>query len=109
MQRKVAHQLNKLVGEGHYVVTVSTLLREATKETLHEAYVPEQAAVANQQTFEENLNSAGAEAHTGGAVSTIVSSARERDSRGSSSWPRRRSCPCEAVANWRRSTSCSRR
>lgn len=56
MKQKVASQLDKLVGPGNYVVTVSTMLREATRETMSQTYDPDRAVVQSKQTFNENLN-----------------------------------------------------
>lgn len=85
MQQKVTSQLNRLVGEGHFVVTVSTLLREAARETMRESYDPSQTAVANRQTFEENLNSAASGAASGGAVSALVPKTVQTGGSGSDS------------------------
>lgn len=75
MKQKVSSQLDKLVGQGNYVVTVSTLLRETVKETLHESYDPDKTAISTKQTFNENLNSRSNSSSTtiGGPVSSTIS------------------------------------
>lgn len=75
MKQKVGSQLDKLVGQGNYVVTVSTLLRETVKETLHESYDPDKTAVSSKQTFNENLNarSSSNSSTVGGPVSSTIS------------------------------------
>lgn len=59
MKQKVQAQLDRLVGPGHYVVSVSTELREAPKEMMVEAYDPAHSAVASKQRFSEKLNANG--------------------------------------------------
>lgn len=80
MKQKVAAQLEKLVGSGHYVVTVSTLLREAPKETMTQTFDPETSTVASKQTFTENLNT-----HSGMSGGGPVSAMLPSGSHGSSS------------------------
>ncbi|MBX2861235.1 MAG: hypothetical protein KTR14_08365 [Vampirovibrio sp.] len=74
MKQKVMSQLDKLVGRGNYVVTVSTLLREAPKEMLTQVYDPNRSAVSTQQSFTEKLNASQKEGSvtTGGPVSSFV-------------------------------------
>lgn len=72
MRQKVAAQLDRLVGPGHYVVTVSTQLREATQETLRQTFDPARSAVSSKQQFSENLNSEGGHLSSGGAVSSFL-------------------------------------
>jgi flagellar M-ring protein FliF len=73
MKQKIGAQLDKLIGAGHYVVTVSTFLREAPRETMVQNYDPSKSVVANKQRFQEKLKDAnGANAvygHAGGPVS----------------------------------------
>ncbi len=75
MKQKIAAQLDKLIGEGHYVVTVSTFLRESPKETMVQNYDPAKSVVANKQRFQETLGG-GSQAKTfgksGGAVSGFL-------------------------------------
>ncbi|MEB3245774.1 MAG: flagellar M-ring protein FliF C-terminal domain-containing protein [Vampirovibrionales bacterium] len=70
MKQKVASQLDRLVGVGHYVVTVSTFLREAPEEVYTERYDPEQAAIVSRQQFSEKLNAAGSKG-AGGASGPV--------------------------------------
>jgi flagellar biosynthesis/type III secretory pathway M-ring protein FliF/YscJ len=59
MKQKVASQLDKLMGTGHYVVTVSTLLRDVTRETLTQNYDPASTVVQTKQSFNESMNGSG--------------------------------------------------
>ncbi|MDH4380177.1 MAG: flagellar M-ring protein FliF C-terminal domain-containing protein [Vampirovibrionales bacterium] len=72
MKQKVASQLDKLVGPGHYVVTVSTLLREATRETMTQQYDPNASVVASKQQFSEKMNANDEAAGAGGLASTYI-------------------------------------
>jgi len=76
MKQKVASQLDKLVGPGNYVVTVSTMLREATRETMSQTYDPNNAVVASKQTFNENLNAKSRQENgtVGGPASSFIPS-----------------------------------
>lgn len=58
MEQKVKSQLDKLIGPSKYVATVSTYLREATREEMSLEYAPEGSSVAKSSSFSENLNSA---------------------------------------------------
>lgn len=71
MQQKVNTQLDKLIGKGNYVATVSTSLRQSPIETSSINYDPKRKASINEQTFVEGLgdNSQGATSNPGGAVS----------------------------------------
>lgn len=55
MQEKVQAQLNRLVGSGKYVATVSTFLKQAPTERFTISYDPEKKAAVNEQTFSEGL------------------------------------------------------
>ncbi|HBH18966.1 MAG TPA: hypothetical protein DDX14_08560 [Cyanobacteria bacterium UBA9579] len=55
MKNKVMVQLDRLVGKGNYVVTVSTYLREAPLEASKVIYNPKQSSVLSAQTFRESL------------------------------------------------------
>ncbi len=55
MQEKVQAQLNRLIGPGKYVATVSTFLKQAPVEKFTIAYDPEKKAAVNEQTFSEGL------------------------------------------------------
>lgn len=59
MKQKVATQLDRLVGAGNYVVTVSTEVRQAPKETMVQEFDPHGAVVSSKQAFNENLNTNG--------------------------------------------------
>lgn len=71
MKQKVAAQLDRLVGAGHYVVTVSTELRQAPKETMSQEYNPRGGVVSSKQSFNENLNSRSA-GGAGGPTSSFL-------------------------------------
>ncbi len=72
MKGKVSSQLDKLVGSGDYVVSVSTLLREASREMLVQEYSPNKNAVSSEQNFRETLRSSSEEGEAGGATSSFV-------------------------------------
>jgi flagellar M-ring protein FliF len=72
MKQKVASQLDKLVGTGNYVVTVSTLLREAPREEMTQTFDPSQSSVSSKQQFTEKLNTAGGSQLAGGPTSTVL-------------------------------------
>src|SRR5574344_994290 len=55
MQQKVAVQLDRLIGKGNYVTTVSTFLTQAPIEKFSIIYDPERKASVNEQTFTEGL------------------------------------------------------
>ena len=55
MQEKVQAQLNRLIGPGKYVATVSTFLKQAPVEKFTISYDPNQRAAVNEQTFSEGL------------------------------------------------------
>ncbi len=55
MQEKVQAQLNRLIGNGKYVATVSTFLKQAPTERFTISYDPEKKAAVNEQTFSEGL------------------------------------------------------
>lgn len=55
MQTKVQAQLDKLVGKGKYVATVSTFLIQSPIEKSSLIYDPERKASVNEQTFSEGL------------------------------------------------------
>lgn len=73
MKQKVANQLDRLVGPGNYVVTVSTQLREAPQEIMTQRFDPNQSAIATRQKFSENLNAkSGGTGAAGGIASSFV-------------------------------------
>ena len=55
MQEKVQAQLNRLVGAGKYVATVSTFLKQAPVERFTIEYDPNRKTAVNEQTFSEGL------------------------------------------------------
>lgn len=55
MQEKVQAQLNRLIGSGKYVATVSTFLKQAPVEKYTISYDPEKKTAVNEQTFSEGL------------------------------------------------------
>ena len=55
MQEKVQTQLNRLVGAGKYVATVSTFLKQAPVEKFTIEYDPTRKTAVNEQTFSEGL------------------------------------------------------
>jgi flagellar biosynthesis/type III secretory pathway M-ring protein FliF/YscJ len=55
MQEKVQAQLNRLVGSGKYVATVSTFLKQAPVEKFTIEYDPNRKTAVNEQTFSEGL------------------------------------------------------
>ena len=55
MQEKVQAQLNRLIGSGKYVATVSTFLKQAPVEKFTISYDPNSKTEINEQTFSEGL------------------------------------------------------
>ena len=55
MQQKVAAQLDRLIGKGNYVVTVSTFLRQAPVERFTIEYDPNKKTAVTEQNFTEGL------------------------------------------------------
>ena len=55
MQEKVQAQLNRLIGNGKYVATVSTFLKQAPVEKFTIEYDPDKKAAVNEQSFSEGL------------------------------------------------------
>lgn len=55
MQEKVQTQLNRLIGAGKYVATVSTFLKQAPVEKFTIEYDPNRKTAVNEQTFSEGL------------------------------------------------------
>lgn len=74
MQQKVNAQLDKLIGKGNYVVTVSTFLRQSPVETSSINYDPDRKTSVSEQTFVEGLGdrSQDSSSNSGGAVSISV-------------------------------------
>jgi flagellar biosynthesis/type III secretory pathway M-ring protein FliF/YscJ len=55
MQEKVQAQLNRLIGNGKYVATVSTFLKQAPVEKFTIEYDPTKKTAVNEQSFSEGL------------------------------------------------------
>jgi len=55
MKKKVMVQLDRLLGKGNYVVTVSTYLRESPEDISKIMYNPRTSAVMTKQNFSESL------------------------------------------------------
>ena len=55
MQQKVTLQLDRLIGKGNYVATVSTFLRQAPAEKYSTMYDPNNKASISEQSFNEGL------------------------------------------------------
>ncbi len=55
MQSKVNAQLDKLIGKGNYIATVSTFLTQAPVEKTSILYDPDQKTSVSEQQFRENL------------------------------------------------------
>ena len=55
MQQKVAAQLDRLIGKGNYVATVSTFLRQAPVERTSITYDPTKKTAVTEQSFSEGL------------------------------------------------------
>ena len=73
MQAKVASQLDRLVGNGNYVVTVSTFLRQVPKETTKIEYDPNSKIALTEQTFSEGLGDRTQDSNAGlNAVSVYL-------------------------------------
>lgn len=73
MQNKVGAQLDRLVGKGNYVVTVSTLLTQAPVEKSSIIYDPTQRAAVSEQGFTERLGDSSSDQNSAAsAVSTYL-------------------------------------
>jgi len=55
MQQKIGVQLDKLIGKGNYVATVSTFLRQNPIEKSSITYDPQKKTAVNEQSFTEGL------------------------------------------------------
>lgn len=84
MQKKVNFQLDKLIGKGNYVATVSTALRQSPMETTSILYDPKRKTAVNEQTFSEGLGDNSQDSNNGGAVSVYVPSGIPQTADGSS-------------------------
>ena len=73
MQSKVQAQLDRLLGKGNYVVTVSTSLREVPIERQSITYDPVKKAATSEQVFQEGLGDQSRDSSSGvNAVSLYV-------------------------------------
>lgn len=73
MKKKVMIQLDRLLGSGKYVVTVSTFLRQTPEQTDRLIYNPEDSSVQTKQVFTENLGDKESEKRImSGAVSSFI-------------------------------------
>lgn len=73
MQQKISKQLDRLVGPGNYVATVSTFLRQAPVEKFSIEYDPEKKASVSEQSFKEGLGDETKDQSKGvNAVSTYL-------------------------------------
>jgi flagellar M-ring protein FliF len=73
MQQKIAKQLDRLVGPGNYVATVSTFLRQAPVEKFTIEYDPTKKASVSEQSFKEGLGDQTKDQSQGvNAVSTYL-------------------------------------
>ena len=64
MQQKVMLQLDRLLGKGNYVATVSTFLRQAPAEKYSTTYDPENKASVSEQSFREGLGDQTSDSNT---------------------------------------------
>lgn len=87
MQQKINAQLDKLIGKGNYVVTVSTFLRQSPMETTSINYDPTKKTSVTEQTFTEGLgdNSLDNSKTSGGAVSVYLPAGLQQMSGGGTS------------------------
>ena len=73
MQQKISKQLDRLVGPGNYVATVSTFLRQAPIEKFSIEYDPNKKASVSEQSFSEGLGDKTQDQSRGiNAVSTYL-------------------------------------
>ena len=74
MQQKVNVQLDRLIGKGNYVATVSTYLRQSPMEKTSILYNPNQKTSLSEQTFTEGLGDRSQDSgnNAGGAVSVSL-------------------------------------
>lgn len=73
MQQKISKQLDRLVGPGNYVATVSTFLRQAPVERFSIEYDPNKKASVSEQSFSEGLGDKTQDQSRGiNAVSTYL-------------------------------------
>lgn len=73
MQQKVNAQLDRLLGKGNFVVTVSTSLKQSPVEKSSIIYDPEQKASVSEQTFVEGLGDESTDNSMGSGKANAVS------------------------------------
>ena len=73
MQQKVNAQLDRLIGKGNFVVTVSTSLKQSPVEKSSIIYDPDQKASVSEQTFVEGLGDESTDSSRGSGKSNAVS------------------------------------
>ena len=73
MQQKVNAQLDRLIGKGNFVVTVSTSLKQSPIEKSSIIYDPNQKASVSEQTFVEGLGDESSDSSSGSGKSNAVS------------------------------------
>ncbi len=73
MQQKISKQLDRLVGPGNYVATVSTFLRQTPVEKFTIDYDPNRKTAVTEQSFSEGLGDKSTDQSKGvGAVSVYL-------------------------------------
>lgn len=72
MQNKVSAQLDKVLGKGNYVVTVSTFLTQAPVEKSSIIYDPDSKIAISEQGFSEKLGDSASDNSQGTPVSTYL-------------------------------------
>jgi len=73
MQQKIAKQLDRLVGPGNYVATVSTFLRQTPVEKFTIDYDPDRKTAVTEQSFTEGLGDKSSDSSKGmNAVSVYL-------------------------------------
>ncbi len=73
MQQKVNAQLDRLIGKGNFVVTVSTSLKQSPVEKSSIIYDPKQKASVSEQTFVEGLGDESVDNSRGSGTANAVS------------------------------------
>ncbi len=72
MQNKVSAQLDKILGKGNYVATVSTFLTQAPVEKSSIIYDPDSKIAISEQGFSEKLGDSASDNSQGTPVSTYL-------------------------------------
>ena len=73
MQQKVNAQLDRLIGKGNFVVTVSTSIKQSPVEKSSIIYDPNQKASVSEQTFVEGLGDETSDSSRGSGRTNAVS------------------------------------